>query len=402
MFALINRKGSPRKRQRPQLQPRLEGLEGRAPLSQAGNLLRNPATPTVGVTAPDATYDGTAHGATASSVTGVSDVVHLLRRRGHQRHQPGRDRPDQLRHLQRRPGRRDVTSGTVVSGHSIPGALSRRPPPPPPAHRVFFDDFRYMSASDRALAAFGWTPRSGTGGPGGGTWSPSNVTFVSGVPGSANTVLRLGVSIAASNKITQAELDYNKINMFKGTYAARVYFTDVQDTGSSGAHVVEAPFWTMSNYATTSGTNKYSEDDFEYLPNGGWGTSVPTMHNTTWYNDRRGISIDTVTKGSFAGWHTLLITVSGGHVKYYVENQDGVTATLLADHSTNKGINYYPRSPMAIIPQLWLYDNHVTSTWHVDVDWLYYAQNPVLTAAQVEANVKALQASGIPRQNTVR
>ena len=101
----------------------------------------------------------------------------------------------------------------------------------------------------------------------------------------------------------------------------------------------------MSNYATTSGTNKYSEDDFEYLPNGGWGTSVPTMHNTTWYNDRRGISIDTVTKGSFAGWHTLLITVSGGHVKYYVENQDGVTATLLADHSTNKGINYYPRAP---------------------------------------------------------
>ena len=48
-----------------------------------------------------------------------------------------------------------------------------------------------------------------------------------------NTVLRLGMSIAASNKITQSELDYNKINMFKGTYAARVYFTDVQDTGSS-------------------------------------------------------------------------------------------------------------------------------------------------------------------------
>ena len=42
MFSLINRKESPRKlqrRQRPRLQPRLEGLENRALLSQAGNLL---------------------------------------------------------------------------------------------------------------------------------------------------------------------------------------------------------------------------------------------------------------------------------------------------------------------------------------------------------------------------
>ena len=43
-------------------------------LSNTGssNLTVNPATPTVSVTAPDATYDGTAHSATASSVTGVS------------------------------------------------------------------------------------------------------------------------------------------------------------------------------------------------------------------------------------------------------------------------------------------------------------------------------------------
>jgi len=44
MFSLINRKGSLRKlqhRQRPRLSPRLEGLEGRALLSQAGNLLIN-------------------------------------------------------------------------------------------------------------------------------------------------------------------------------------------------------------------------------------------------------------------------------------------------------------------------------------------------------------------------
>ena len=40
----------------------------------------------------------------------------------------------------------------------------------------------------------------------------------------------------------------------------------------------------MSDYGTTSGTNNYSELDFEYLPNGGWGSQVPpclTRHGTT-------------------------------------------------------------------------------------------------------------------------
>ena len=41
----------------------------------------NQATPTVSVTAPDATYDGTAHGATVSSVTGVSGANLAPRRR---------------------------------------------------------------------------------------------------------------------------------------------------------------------------------------------------------------------------------------------------------------------------------------------------------------------------------
>src|SRR5512135_3274856 len=41
MFPFISRQGLPRKRQRPRWQPRLEGLEGRALLSQAGDLLIN-------------------------------------------------------------------------------------------------------------------------------------------------------------------------------------------------------------------------------------------------------------------------------------------------------------------------------------------------------------------------
>ena len=108
------------------------------------------------------------------------------------------------------------------------------------------------------------------------------------------------------------------------------------------------------------------------------------MYNTTWYNDS-GDSVDTITEGSFNGWHTVVIVVSGGHVKYY----DGTR--LLADHSGK----YYPRSKMNIIPQLWFSDNNAAGTWHIDVDWVYYARNAVLTAAQVEAEVDGLRASGV-------
>ncbi len=46
---------------------------------------------------------------------------------------------------------------------------------------------------------------------------------------------------------------------------------------------------------------------------------------------------------SFAGWHTLLLQVSGGQIKYYIDG------TLMATHG---GI-YYPETPMSINFNLW-------------------------------------------------
>ena len=115
------------------------------------------------------------------------------------------------------------------------------------------------------------------------------------------------------------------------------------------------------------------------------------MFNTSWYNDS-GDSTDTITNGSFNGWHTVMIIFSGVHVKYY----DGTR--LLADHSGK----YAPRSKMQIIPQLWFSENNAAGNWHIDVDWVYYAQNTVMTADEVEARVNSLRASGVARQNTVQ
>ena len=115
------------------------------------------------------------------------------------------------------------------------------------------------------------------------------------------------------------------------------------------------------------------------------------MFTTTWFRDSPGLNTSSYTLGSFAGWHTMILVVSEGEVKYY----DG--DRLLATH----GGQFYPRSPMNIVPQLWFYELNVDSTWHIDVDWLYYAQDTVLTAAEVEAHVAALRQGAIARQDTV-
>ena len=86
------------------------------------------------------------------------------------------------------------------------------PKPTASPGNLFFDDFIYTSSSDPNLTSFGWSPRSGGGGPGNGSWSTNYVTFATGP---VNTVLRLKASISG-NSSTQSELDYATINMFEG------------------------------------------------------------------------------------------------------------------------------------------------------------------------------------------
>jgi hypothetical protein len=265
---------------------------------------------------------------------------------------------------------------------------------PVPVAQEFFDDFAYTGPSDSNLTNFGWSVRADTGCPGPGTdcnlanYQASNITFVDGP---VNKVLRLKASISGGQAY-QAELDYENEKMLEGTYAARVWFADAPASGSDGDYIVEANFWSMSDWSATTGKTSYSELDFEYLPNGGWGGSGANMWNTTWEQDDPANNTETVTPGSFAGWHTLLIVVSGGQVKYY----DG--STLLATHG---GI-FYPESNMSMIPQLWFDTiNTSGSSWYVDDDWVYYARNTVLTSSQVEANVASLRTGGIVRKNTL-
>jgi len=261
---------------------------------------------------------------------------------------------------------------------------------------VMFDDFTYTSSSDPAIAARGWTVRTNAGGPGvpGASWPASNVSFP-GVSGGRALQLRAATD-GTSGGTSHAEM-FHQRKFFEGTYAARVNFTDAPVSGNDGDHLVET-FFTITPLDRPLDPN-YGELDFEYLPNGGWGEQGPIFYQTTWetYQNEpwQAVNVHTEQRRSFAGWHDLVIQVSGGRVKYFV---DGV---LYADH----GDQYYPETPMSINFNLWFIDlvahSGGLSTYLQQVDYVYYIDQFVASPAVVNTRVAAFRSAGTAHSDTV-
>jgi len=145
----------------------------------------------------------------------------------------------------------------------------------------------------------------------------------------------------------------------------------------------------------------YSELDFEYLPNGGWGSVGPTLFTTSWRTfspepNWKKDNIFNTSNGSFAGWHTLVTQVADGNVKYFIDGKS------LAEHSAQ----YYPRSMMSINFNLWFVkDQTVKSTlvrhYQEDIDWVFHEAKKILGPEEVEAKVALLRRRGVRFRDTV-
>lgn len=260
-----------------------------------------------------------------------------------------------------------------------------------------FDDFSYSSNTDPAIAAHGWYVRSGSGGPGqsGATWSPANISFPT-VDGSKSLQL-LTATNGTAQGTTQSEFGRTAEDAFAGTYSARVKFSDAPVSGPDGDHVVQT-FYAISSPPDCDPT--YSETDFsEYLPNGGYGETRTFNSQSTWALTGDGCDSDFVESdqyASLAGWHTVTATVSDGTVKYMI---DGTVV------GTASG-KYFPRRNMSIAFNHWTLDlsghsGSTKSTYREAVDYVYYAENRVLTAAQVAAQVSAYRQAGKSFVDTV-
>ncbi|GAB3973162.1 cellulose binding domain-containing protein [Actinoallomurus acanthiterrae] len=292
---------------------------------------------------------------------------------------------------------------TLVWGVPPSGDTPPTTPPtnPPSGSGVLFDDFDYSGPSDPALGAHGWSVRTSSGGPGvpGATWSAGAVSFPADPAASGNRLMQLDARTdGTAGGTVQAEVDTTQRKFFEGTYAARVYLTDAPVSGPDGDHVVQT-YYTISPLDRDNDPT-YSELDFEYLPNGGWGDDGPRMYATTWYtytNDPWSKDNDYHSElRSLQGWHTLVMTVAGGTVTYYIDG---------APYYSTSG-KYYPRKAMTIDFNQWfisgeLLGSSTPRTWREQMDWVYFAGGKALTPAQVDAQVSGLRSAGTTFTDTV-
>jgi hypothetical protein len=265
--------------------------------------------------------------------------------------------------------------------------------------QTLFDDFNYSHY--KQLTKHGWIIRTAAGWPGvpGATWGNKGVSLLSDPDQRGNRLLRMTSSTDGTGANTHQTQICHQRKYLEGTYAARVRFVDIPTEGPSGDQIVES-FYDISPLKAPMDPD-YSELDFEYLPNGGWGSTGPTLFVTSWrtFSPEPNWKKDNVfnsSSGSKAGWHTLVTQVSDGKVKYFIDGKS------LAEHVGQ----YYPRSLMSINFNLWfIKDGTVKSSavrqYREDIDWVFHAAKRLLTPEEVEAKVRALRRKSIKFLDTV-
>lgn len=264
--------------------------------------------------------------------------------------------------------------------------------------QILFDDFSYSTQDE--MIANGWVIRSGSGWPGvpGASFRPENVSFVDYPDQVGNRLLRMTSSTDGTSQNTYQTQVCHQRKYHEGTYAARVRFSDVPVSGADGDQVVQT-FYTITPYDKPLNPD-YSEMDYEYLPNGGWGSSELTFYVTTWETVQiepwNADNTSNSVQGSLAGWHTLVTQVKGGTVRYFIDGQ------LIAQH----GGEYYPDAPMSINFNLWFIDGGLIQAegvreYQEDIDWVFHEAEALLMPENVIAKVKELRNASVKFQDTV-
>jgi hypothetical protein len=264
---------------------------------------------------------------------------------------------------------------------------------------IFFDDFSYADTS--ALLAHGWRAREKRGHPGvpGASWGRSAVAIVDDASQPGNRVLRLTARTDGTSEGTQQAQICHARKYFEGTYAARIRFTDDPLSGADGDPVIQT-FYAVAPLRHDFDP-EFSEFDWEYLPNGGWGAPETRLYGISWQT----VQIEPWEAhnqlhqefGSHAGWHVLMMQIANGRTRLFVDGRQ------IDEH----GGRNYPVVPMAISFSEWfspgglLPASATSRVWEEDVDWVFHAKDRVMSPDEVLAAVAGLRKLGSARQDTV-
>jgi hypothetical protein len=283
-----------------------------------------------------------------------------------------------------------LLAATAMADTAPKDAVSSTPPAP-----ILFDDFSHKSFE--SFNQGGWIVRSAVGWPGieGATWNDA-IAFIDDEQQSGNRLVRM--TAKTDGRATRQAQFCHQRKYLEGTYAARVRFSDKPVSGPDGDQIVQT-FYNIAPIKKPLDLD-YSEQDFEYLPNGGWGGTDLALHTTTWETFRlepwEQVSASGSQRGSLEGWHTLVMQVQKPEVRYFLDGK------LIANH----GEPYFPEEHMSINFNLWfirqgLIDSRQERVYQEDVDWVFHAAGRSLSPAAVEQQVKELRAAGVSFRDTV-
>lgn len=276
---------------------------------------------------------------------------------------------------------------TLVASLAVPTALATVSTLPA---GLLFDDFRYATLAD--LRAQGWKLRTEKGHPGieHAQWGPGTIDLVAN-PASppGNDFLRLRATTDGTPDGTfQAQVCHTR-KYLEGTFAARIRFSDEPVTGADGDVVVQT-FYLVSPLKHDFDP-QFSEVDWEYLPNGGWGDPATRLYGITWQTVRldpwQAYNQAHQEFRSMAGWHTLMLQVKDGKTRHWIDGKP------VAEH----GGRNYPVVPMSLNFNLWfspgglLPVSKIPRVYELDVDWVVHVKDQSLSPAQIDSLVQTLR-----------
>jgi hypothetical protein len=233
----------------------------------------------------------------------------------------------------------------------------------------------------------------------GGQWRADAITWVDDPARPGNRLLRLTASTDGTPAGTQQAQLCHARKYLRGTYAARVRFSDAPVAGADGDPVIQT-FYAVAPLRRDYDP-EFSEIDWEYLPNGGWGSERTRLYGISWQTVRIE-PWDAVNQaheefGSADGWHVLMMQADAARTRHYLDGR------LLAEHSGR----YAPAVPMAIAFSLWfsptglLPPGGAPRVYRQEVDWVFHAADRQLSPAQVAAEVRRFRARRVGRVDTV-
>ncbi|MFC5946552.1 glycosyl hydrolase, partial [Micromonospora harpali] len=123
-----------------------------------------------------------------------------------------------------------------------------------------------------------------------------------------------------------------------------------------------------------------------------YATSWETYRNEPW----EAVNVHTEVRQSYAGWHDLVLQVSGGQIRYYIDG------ALFTEH----GGVYYPETVQSVNFNLWFINGGLVGSstprdYVQQVDWFYHAKNEVVSPAEVLNRVNGYRSASTTWVDTV-